>query len=131
MKGTIWTVAIVVVLAGVLIVGVSAQHDAATTESITDEQHTLNETEPIVLESADEWTHFVNGSEVVESIETGARLERGTDYSIGNESGEITSSAEYDGATVSIDYEYRISDDQTDAIAAVVEPLAVPLRGWD
>ncbi|PCR89444.1 hypothetical protein CP557_02160 [Natrinema ejinorense] len=111
-----------------LFLGVSTQHESATvTENVTDELHTLNETEPIVLEASDDWYHFVEGSDVVESNATGEQLERGTDYFLDNESGEITSSTEYDGATVSIDYEYTTTDDQTESIAAVVEPLAVPI----
>lgn len=126
MKGTIWTVVIVVVLAGVMFVGVSGQFaDATQTEEIVAEEHTLSESDAITLEAADEWSSMVDESEEIRTDEE--TLTRDEDYTIDYDTGDVTSSEEFDGADVEIDYAYNAVDEDTEAIAAVLGPLAVPI----
>ncbi|WP_121744894.1 hypothetical protein [Natronorubrum halophilum] len=128
MKGTIWTVTIVAILAGVMFAGVSMQYgESFQTRDVVVEEHTLSDTEPITLEYADEWRNMVNGSEEIRRS-NGDVLTRGVDYEINYETGEVTANETHDGRDVEIDYQYRVRDDDTEAISAVVGPLS-PLIG--
>ena len=124
MKGNIWTVAIVAVLAGVIFLGVGVQFESAEAlVDVEDEEHTLSDTDPIVLEGAEEWNQM-DTDETVTLVETGDTLERGDDYTIDYDAGEITGTPDNDGEDVFVNYSYQKPDEETDVIAGLLAPLS-------
>lgn len=120
MNGSIWTVAILLVLGGVAVVGLDVQHDdAASVVLVAGEEHTISNDSTVTLEAADDWTRLYQNETVTDANDT--ELERGEDYYLDHDSGELWADEQLGETDVTVDYAYDEHDEDTSAIAGLLE----------
>lgn len=129
MRSGIWIVVALVVLTGVAYAAGSSGtvDEHSENRSVVNESLTLDNSTASTLEAADDWLSMYENETVTGP--NGSVLDRGTDYSINYSTGDLfAENASYDGATVEVDYAYRVAADATTSaarksLATVYAPL--------
>ena len=123
MRGSLWEVAVVVVLAAVLLGAANMAYTDQATEFRTNESIDVSHGESIAVSTE----ASVYSSNV--TIESGSTtLTEGEDYEWNSQLGEVywpTTSSASDGGTADIDYGYYETDPTTDGVATVIASV-----GW-
>jgi len=129
MNGNLWTVAVLVVVlvVGALAISGSATEQAAFQQTVNETQ-TLSQNESVTLENGSDAVVFYENETVRDGTET---FERGDDYLIDYETGQITANdSRLHNRTVDINYSTeRVTDEQTSNLIGTID-LLDPVLGW-
>lgn len=122
MRGTIWTVVVLFVIAGVAFAAAGSTYDdAAEVRSVENESLTLDTQDAVALSAADEWSSL-HTNETVLNATDGTELERGTNYTIDHENGTVlAASTADDGEDVLVTYWYDWHDETTQGVSHALD----------